>query len=35
MPFQECILREDVKELPELGGILSIIRKKRAIVAPL
>lgn len=28
MPFQECILREDVKELPELGGILFIYQKK-------
>ena len=28
MPFQECILREDVKELPELGGILFNYQKK-------
>jgi len=28
MPFQECILRQDAKELPELGGILFNYQKK-------
>ena len=28
MPFLECIVIEDVKELPELGGILSNHQKK-------
>ena len=33
MPLLEDIFSEDVKELPELGEIYPIIRKKRAIVA--
>ena len=33
MPLLDDIFSEDVKELPELGEIYPIIRKKRAIVA--